>query len=336
MMDFFKPIWEKKNPRKIRKYIDSTNDQEMLSRITLNCEVYDLKSYAASKLTMEAKYAAMLEAKKQKNIDSIKAIMRTETAYTLEASALFQKVVHSGDLELLSLYALRSRSFSEWNECEAEFQILLDAPGFDEVKTHYAELKENAEREAELIKKQNEEDRKAKAKERRREAERKKHDAFLIDPRIALSKAAGKLSEKNLWNQWFDYWLTKQPDHIFYELTHNMRDLEWSRIFPLDQLERVLLQSAHRYNEEGCFRCKEAEKDISIFLNTLYSQRPEAQETICLLNGLLYFKGQEGFTINFGDHHEAWYVDFDPVPPYRLSVSVSTLELEIHLIPENK
>lgn len=333
-MDFFKPIWQKKDPRKIRKFIDSTNDQEMLSKIVLNCISFDMKDCAAAKMTAQVKCTTMLEANKQGNSDAIKAIMRTEPLLSLRASTLFQAVVKSGDLELLSLFALRRKYLSEWNECKAEFQILLDAPGFDEVKKHYAELKENAEREVELIKKQNEENRKAEANERRREAERKKRDAFLIDPRETLSKAAGKPSEKNLWIQWFDYWLPKQPDRVFYELTHNMRDLEWSSFFPVDQFEHVLLRSAHRYDKEGYFRSEEAEKDISIFLNKLYSQRAEAREAICLLNGLLYFEGRKGSTVNFGDHHEALYVDIDPVPPYRLSVSISALELEIHLIPE--
>ncbi|MBO2517384.1 MAG: hypothetical protein CW338_08955 [Clostridiales bacterium] len=235
-------------------------------------------------------------------------------------SDLFFYVVESKDMELLSLLAMRVKTYSEWNLRKKELEPLLELPGFDEVRSHYAVLKQaddEAKREA--------------AKEKRKETEMKNHKEFLQNPREKLEKAAGKTKENKLWKEWYEYQYNTEPQRIIGMVLHDLKDLDWAGHFPAEYLADTVVKSSGNYVGENDYSKKSAGKDIRLLLKTLYEKREDMREAILALNGILYYEGREAFKVNFGDSHEDWFVDFDPLPAYKLSVYMSGSELQVQL-----
>ena len=324
-MELFKPIWKSKNKGRISSFIDNAHDlnpweQEKLSGIALYCSFSDLRIAAAKKIwSSDVRVSTMMTAKKNGDLETVQAIIDKHSS-SICNSDLFSPVVKSGDMELLSLLAMRVRSFNEWNTRHDEFEPLLNTSGFTEAKEHYAELKKIDVAEKREV-----------TRLKRKENEKKKHDAFLRDPKEQLIKASGKSSEKKLWREWYDYQFSIAPGGIFSRVIHELNELDWSIFFPVEYLERVVLESSNAYASEGRFNSETATLDLKFFLRTLYEKREEMQEGIISLNSRIYFAGTDASSVNFGDHHEDWFITFDPIPAYRLSFFFIDGELQIQL-----
>lgn len=326
-MSLFKPIWENKNPEKIRKYIDkarSSNpyDQRALSEIALKCPYPDMRHAAAKKLNKtHYRISTITEAKKNGDLETVNVIIDGRGDW----SDLYRAAHQAGDLELLSMLSLRTKTLEEWNRHREGFGPVLTKQGFDDAKSHYQALKsveDEARREA--------------ARKKREAAKKKAHDAFLRNPREALIKAASKPSEKKLWREWFDDQFSASPSEVFFKVKHELKDLDWSSFFPIEYARQTILDCAERYAGEGYYAVESAEQDLNCFIQTLFEKRTEMREEILSLNGTLFYAGRESYAVNFGDHHEDWFVTFDALPAYRLLLSASGDTLRVRLEEASK
>ena len=67
---------------------------------------------------------------------------------------------------------------------------------------------------------------------------------------------------------------------------------------------------------------------VNIFLQTLYEQREELREEILALNAATFYAGRAGGGKQMIDD---WWIYWDPLPPYSLSVFTAEGKLQIHL-----
>ena len=160
-------------------------EQKELSGIAEHCRVPELRAAAARKLKLlkanQLLSHAIQAAKEYRiqpvnipdysvyynpDIDAMLAIMEArekgdhETAQAkidslsghsgwITDSELFDAAVDTGDLELLSMLAVKIRTLGEWNRRGKALEPLLNTPGFEDVVSHYEELKSEAEKRAE-------------------------------------------------------------------------------------------------------------------------------------------------------------------------------------------
>ena len=316
-MSLFKPIWESNNPDKVRKFIAnsssmSESDQTKLSKIALLCDFHELRPVAIKRMKdSELKVSTMIQAKKNGDMETVQALLDSGNSF------IQRSVLTSGDLELISLLALKVKTLSEWNINRAEYEPLLHTPGFDRAKAHYAELKEIDNEEKRAI-----------ARQKRQETEKKKHDEFLRDPQEALIKAAGKPSEKKLWAEWLAFQFNDSPKQLYWKLTHEFKDLNWFKYFPKEYLRKAILDSSEYYTDDEFYRTEDAQRDLNFFLQTLYEQREELREEILALNAATFYAGRLGGQKQMIDD---WWIYWEPLPPYRLSVLPAEDKLQIHL-----
>lgn len=316
-VSLFKPIWESNNPDKIRKFIANSHsmnesDQTKLSKIALLCDFHELRSTAIKRMRdSELKVSTMMQAKKNGDMETVQALLDSGNSYIQRC------VLKSEDLELISLLALKEKTLSEWNKNRAEYEPLLNTPGFDRAKAHYNELKEIDNEEKRAI-----------ARQKRQETEKKKHDEFLRDPQAGLIKAAGKPAEKKLWAEWLAFQFNDSPEQLYWKLTHEFKDLNWFKYFPKEYLRKAILDSSESYTDNYFFRTEDAQRDLNIFLQTLYEQREELREEILALNAATFYSGRAGGGKQMIDD---WWIYWDPLPPYRLSVFTAEDKLQIHL-----
>ena len=302
-MGLFGPIWESRNTDRIRKCIARTGDERLLSEIALRCKDPEMRKAAAMRIRDAGiREVAMLEAQKNGDIGTARILLG-------DGRGMLRAVIQSGNPELLSVLALRTRNMAEWRK---EFDPLLSAPGFEAVTEHYKEIKKAADEEKRAI-----------ARQKQKEAEEKKREALLRNPVRVLKDAAGKASEKKLWKEWYEYQLSLPQNNLLFTITHPMRSLPWHAFFPAGALEKIALYAAKPYGGEGQFRTKEAEKDMQYLLQTLYDGREDLRGEILRMDGVWFFSGKKASSVNFGDHHEDWFVGFDAEPAYRLSVSLA-------------
>ena len=310
-MGLFGPIWESKNTEKIRRRIGRTSDQSLLSSIALYCSDPELRKLAAARISnYEIAASTMLKASKNGDLETAHVILR-------DGRWMFQTVVQSGDLDLLSMLALKTKDMSEWTK---EFDPLLSTPGFEAVSEHYRQLQTVADEKKRAI-----------TRQKRKEAEEKRHAAFIRDPIKSLTDAAGKSTEKKLWKEWYEYQLSQPQNNLLFMITHSMQSLSWDKVFPAGALEKIALYSAKAYGSEGRFDTQEAEKDLKYLLQTLLDRREDLQEEILRLDGVYFYSGEKASTVNFGDHHEDWLVTFDAVPAYKISVQITGNQCNVHL-----
>ena len=310
-MGLFGPIWESRNTEKIRRRIAGTGDQRLLSNIALYCRDPELRKLAAARISSyEIAASTLLEAGKKGDLETASVILR-------DGRWMFNTVVQSGDLKLLSILALNTKNMDEWTK---EYDPLLSAPGFEAVSEHYRQIKAVAD-----------EKKRALARQKRKETEAKRHEELIRDPIKRLTEAAGKPSEKKLWKEWYEYQLSLPQNDRLCMIARSMQGLPWDRFFPAGALEKIALYSAKPYGSEDLFRTQEAEEDLSYLLQTLSDSREDLREEILRLDGSYFYSGKKASTVNFGDHHEDWLVTFDAVPAYRLCVSFQENRCDVHL-----
>lgn len=330
-MDFFKPIWEK-HPDKIRAFIERAQEkdaacQRKLAQIALHCPDPELRLRAAKRLREPSEKALLLKtAREKEDAEIIQAIISAEDARydNICSTRLFSAVVKAKDLGSLALLALRIRSLNEWNRHAKELQPLLDHPGFEEVLSHYENLKrideeEEKERKREVAKKKSEEKRQI------------RKNKLLFYPDTVLSEPKNPAQEEKLWKEYYACQLEESFCSILFHASHALKTLPWYVYFPEGAVRKAVLDSNRHYAGDNGFRAKDAERELNAFLGILYEKREDLRDEILTLNGEEYFEGREGSTVNFGDHHGDWFVSFDPIPSFLLSVACQGKELEIHL-----
>ena len=215
-MGLFKQIWEK-DPDKIRRFIGNARstvlaDQRKLAGIALRCADPDLRHAAAKKMSdPSVRASAMKEAREKGDLETVQAIIDGEYYKSICSSMLFSAVVRAGDMESLSLLALRIKSLVEWNNHAKELEPLLSKPGFDDAVTHYNQLKKIEEKEAAAQLRRE----KKLAEDRRREEEQKKLEEkkrvrknnLLFYPGKVLSVFADETEERRIWEEYYEYQL---------------------------------------------------------------------------------------------------------------------------------
>lgn len=331
-MGLFKPIWESKNPDKIQRFIEYSHDmnpeeQKKLSGIALHCSFPELRYAAAKKLKDPAlRVTTIMEAKKNGDIKTVQAFIDSIN-YSIFNDGIFIAAVKNGDLELLSMLAMKIKTLSDWNLNKKELEPLLNSPGFDDAVSHYNELKRidnEAKREI--------------ARQKREEANKKKHDAFLRNPVEQLREEAGKQSERKLWQEWYEYELLKSPNRILLMLKRELSDLNWSAFFPKGAVRKTVLDRNFDYDTTDYlngdyYNVEKALKDLEFFLRTLYDQRDDLREEVLSLNDTLFYKGRRAGGKNLIDD---WTISWDSLPPYKLSVFLIGNDLQIHLDEQPK
>lgn len=332
-MAFFKPIWEKKQDVILnfiyRADIRISKDLRKLSEIVLYCSSPEIRTAAIKKLPdSDIKASIMLEAEKTERFEIVRAIIDSWNYSNCSVcrSPLFTAAKTSADLELLSLLAMKVDTLQEWENHVEIFDPLLDNPGHDSVVCHYNELKRIAD-----------EEKKAIARQKRIEAEKKRHDAFVLHPQDELARATGKRSEKKLWQEWYDYQLSNSPDNLLLVLKSELKDLNWTAFFPKGAIRNTVLRGEQYVNDNwhGSYDTERALDDMRFFLGTLYEQREDLREEILSLNGVLFYAGRKGgsryalnLTVNVDDDY---IISWDALPPYRLSLCLNGEALQICL-----
>ncbi len=332
-MAFFKPMWERKTDVIIkfiyRANIRRTNDLRNLSDIILYCSTPDVRAKAIKKLPDgDIKVSIMLKARKNGNLEVVKAIIDSWNYNNCSVccSPLFAAAQGADDPELLSLLALKVKTLKEWEDHWDVFNPLLENPGHDKLVSHHNELK-----------KIDDEEKKAIAQQKREEAKKKRYDAFLLHPKEELTKAAGKRSEKKLWQEWYDYQLKKTPNNILYELTGELKNLNWAAFFPEGAVKSTALRGElYVVDYLDCsFDTAKAKNDLRFFLGSLYDQREDMRKEILSLNGELFYAGRKGgsrYALNLSTNVDDDYmISWDSIPPYKLSVFLAGKELQISL-----
>ena len=227
----------------------------------------------------------------------------------------------TNDLHILSRYAFSSGHISS-EQWKNKFGRLLDADEYrEEAQAFLDRILERENRELEAKKAERRE------KDRiRREADRKKkHEEFLKNPAEELINCTGKRNESSRWKEWYDYQLAKPRPNLLYMISHKLKGLAWYKFFPENALMVIAENSDKHYLEhEDSFSKGKAENDLRYIFQTLYQERPELCERIMALDGHVFYEGRSETVVNFGDHHEDWFVPTESaLLPLTLSVSMN-------------
>ncbi len=295
-MGLFKPIWESKDPEKIRSFIEKTDrkyylpsEQEKLSGIALHCAFPELQLMAVKAIKDPAVLESTMLGAAEKGDDKIvRAIIDTGNP------AIRRAALRTGNPQLISIIALKTKTLLDWNKESRYFEPLLSLPGFENVVSHYNRLKQSDEN-AVIAAARREKD------AARREAEKRRREEFLRDPQKKLRVALGKPTEIKLWKEYFacdDY------SQKLRQISETMRDLPWVNYIPKNVLKRMVEECSDRHRRRGYYsngiRDNRVFEDLKYVCHTIYESRNDLRSEVLSLDRFLLFEGAEGEEVNDG------------------------------------
>lgn len=323
-MRLFKPIWESKDPEKIRSFIEKTDrkyylpsEQEKLSGIALQSAFPELQLMAVKAIKDPAVLESTRLGAAEKGDDKIaRAIIDTGNP------AIRSAAIRTGNPKLIAIVALKTKTLQEWNANNRYFEPLLSLPGYENVVSHYNRLKQDDENVNQAI--------------AQREVEKRRREEFLRKPQEKLRKALGKPTEKKLWKEYF---ASNDNTQKLCQISETMRDLPWVNYIPENALKRMVEECSARHMRGGYYsngiRNNRVFEDLKYVCQTIYQSRNDLRSEVLSLDGYLLFEGCEGKEVNDGT---TW---LEEIPSLTLSlkpkgedeVDIAVLESSIIKLP---